>query len=242
MNNKDIKVTVLEMINHLLINNPELVQNVVQICDSLQTKKNEFQLIINEWFSVKGDSTLRLDYPLDTESVVFDLGGYLGDFSEEINDKYGCFVHLFEPSKIFYENCNQRFINNNKIKCYNYGLSNKDGIFNLSNDLNASSINENINKEFSQQVVVKKIESVFQELKIDHIDLIKINVEGSEFEILEDLISSGYISIINNLQIQFHEFAPNSWKLRDDIRIKLTKTHDEIWNYPFVWESWRKKI
>jgi hypothetical protein len=69
----------------------------------------------------------------------------------------------------------------------------------------------------------------------------KINIEGAEFAVLSDLISSGLISKIENIQVQFHEFFQNSWKLRDQIRLELGKTHQESWNYPFVWESWARK-
>ena len=36
---------------------------------------------------------LRLNYPLTKESVVFDLGGYKGGWSEKIYDKYQCQVY-----------------------------------------------------------------------------------------------------------------------------------------------------
>ena len=40
------------------------------------------------WFAVKGDQTLRLNYPLNKDSVVFDLGGYKGEFAADIYNKY----------------------------------------------------------------------------------------------------------------------------------------------------------
>jgi hypothetical protein len=37
---------------------------------------------VTRWFKDKGDETLRLEYPeLNKDSLVFDLGGYHGDFS-----------------------------------------------------------------------------------------------------------------------------------------------------------------
>ncbi len=76
---------------------------------------------------------------------------------------------------------------------------------------------------------------------MEYIDLLKINVEGSEFLILPDIISKKIINKIKYLQVQFHTFFPNSKKLRDEIREKLTETHEEEWNYTYVWESWKKK-
>ena len=70
---------------------------------------------------------LRLDYPLTKDSIVFDLGDYKGDFAYEIHKRYGCYVYVYEPVKKFYLECVERFKENSKIKCINYGLSNENG-------------------------------------------------------------------------------------------------------------------
>lgn len=44
------------------------------------------------WATDKGDSTHRLNYDLDENSIVFDVGGYLGKWAELIYAKYGCWV------------------------------------------------------------------------------------------------------------------------------------------------------
>ena len=62
----------------------------------LHILKDEFTVEIARWFKDKGDKTLRLNYPaLNKDSIVFDLGGYFGDYAYEINKKYGCKVYLF---------------------------------------------------------------------------------------------------------------------------------------------------
>ena len=51
----------------------------------LYVQKDEFTVEMTRWFSDKGDETLRLDYPkLNEESIVFDLGGFKGDFAQAI--------------------------------------------------------------------------------------------------------------------------------------------------------------
>ena len=57
-----------------------------------------------------------------------------------------------------------------------------------------------------------------QEVKIkdvaDHInepiDLLNINIEGSEFAVLERLIETGKLDLIKEIQVQFHDFAPDA--------------------------------
>ena len=50
----------------------------------------------------------------------------------------------------------------------------------------------------------KKFENI-KDLDIEKIDLLKLNIEGSEYDLLEKLLKSGLISTIDKLQIQFHE-------------------------------------
>lgn len=53
---------------------------------------------VQPWVKAKGDLTLRLDYEfLNPKSVVFDLGGYEGQWASDIFGKYGSKVFVFEP-------------------------------------------------------------------------------------------------------------------------------------------------
>ena len=60
--------------------------------------REPFLLEAARWFRDKGDETLRLDYPLTQESIVFDLGGYHGDFAAAVYERYGCKVYLFSAA------------------------------------------------------------------------------------------------------------------------------------------------
>ena len=66
----------------------------------------------------------------------------------------------------------------------------------------------------------------------------KINIEGSEFELLDHMIDTGYISKVKHLQIQFHNFVNDSEVKRKTIRDKLKYSHKNIFNFPFIWERW----
>ena len=55
------------------------------------------------WFRDCGDQTKRLDYDLDENSVVFDLGGYEGQWASDIFSRYCCTVYVFEPVKPYYD-------------------------------------------------------------------------------------------------------------------------------------------
>lgn len=227
------------------LSNPSLIPKaLINKCKhyyKLYITKDEFTVAVTKWFKDNGDSTLRLDYPLTSESIVFDLGGYEGDFAADIYHKYNCYVYVFEPVKKHYLACVKRFENNEKIKCFNYGLSNENGSFLISNEDDGSSIiKNNSNANNCEQVFIKCFGEEFNALQISHIDLLKINIEGPEFLILPYLIEENIIQKIEHLQVQFHTFYPNAIFMREEIRKKLSKTHTEQWNYPFVWESWTK--
>jgi FkbM family methyltransferase len=199
---------------------------------------DKMQYNIREWHRNKGDETLRLNYPLYPESVVFDIGGYRGDFTEKIFKTHFCTVFLFEPIKTFYDICSLRFQGNKKITCHNFGLSSDNGEFIIRNEGSASSLLSNCS--IGEKIEIVDISKYIQENTIDNIDLMKINVEGAEYDILSRLIETGLIKKCNYLQIQFHDFVENATEKRNYLREKLSLTHKESWCFPFIWESWER--
>ena len=121
----------------------------------LHVIKDEYTVAVTKWFRDRGDETLRLNYPITRDSIVFDLGGYKGDFAADINNKYSCHVYVFEPVKRYYLDCVNRFRGNKKIKCFNYGLSNQQGSFLISEDNDSSSLIKNNTFNTCEKVLVK---------------------------------------------------------------------------------------
>ena len=198
---------------------------------------DETHKTVVRWFADKGDETLRLDYPLNRDSIVFDLGGYKGDFSDAISLRYGCQIYLFEPVKEFYEFCRDRFAGRNNVRCFHFGLSSHAGMFRISNNDYGSSIVTG-NNERGEEVRVESFAQFVADSGISAIELIKINIEGGEYDVLPQIIATGFIEKTRFLQIQFHDFIEGAVRKREIIRRDLERTHRESWNYPFVWESW----
>jgi len=191
------------------------------------------------WLKIQGDKTLRLNYDLDESSIVFDLGGYEGQWTSDIFSKYCCFIHVFEPVKEFFKNIERRFYKNEKIIVHSYGLSNKNETVKITLDKTSSSIFKS-GKETSDALFLRAIDFMKQN-NIQSIDLIKINIEGSEYDLLEHFIETNFINNIKNIQVQFHDFIPNAKQRMLKIQKNLEKTHFLTYQYPFVWENWRKK-
>jgi len=195
----------------------------------------------SRYYKDDGDKNLRLNYLLNKNSIVFDIGGYQGDFANSIYKKFNSIIFLFEPNLDYYNKCVERFRGIKKIYCFNYGLSNKNGNFLLSNTKEASSIIKNKKTVDGQTVKIRDFFQVFNELKVKKIDLMKINIEGSEFDLIPHIIKKNLLKKINNIQIQFHHSVLNAKKKRNIIIKDLKKTHIINWCYWFVWESWSLK-
>ena len=67
-----------------------------------------------------------MNYDLNENSVVLDLGGFHGEWANKIWHKYNCFIYVFEPIPNLYEYINERFKDNEKIKVFNFGISDVD--------------------------------------------------------------------------------------------------------------------
>jgi FkbM family methyltransferase len=196
------------------------------------------------WYKDNKEKTLRYEYPLNSDSTVIDVGGYEGDFASEIFSRYQSCIFVFEPVKRYVNYLNERFSQNNSIKIIPYGLGDKNETLNIHVMEEASSYNrsETIHKKGEEEVIsIMDVVDFFNENEIKYIDLIKINIEGGEYDLLDKMIESGYIKICKNIQVQFHDFYPDFQKRYDCIKKELSKTHLITYNYPFVWENWQLK-
>ena len=88
---------------------------------------------------------------------------------------------------------------------------------------------------------LRDVAAVLAELGSPEIDLLKVNIEGGEYELMERIIAIDYLPKIKNLQIQFHRLDDTSSARREAIRRALASSYDCVYCYDFVWEDWRRK-
>ena len=204
---------------------------------SVQEKKHADRVV--KFLGIKGEDVLRLDYPLDENSLVFDVGGYKGDFASAIYATHKCRVMVFEPVSNYVEHLRWRFAKNPAIELFPVGLGGKTGKFTIYKDDDASSLLTGHGAPETIQIM--DVAEFIAQHNIESVALIKINIEGGEYDLLERLLDTGLIEKIQHIQVQFHNFVPDADARRNAIREKLAKTHREMWNVDFVWESWEKK-
>ena len=190
-----------------------------------------------QWIRDRGDRTLRLEYDLDESSLVFDLGGYEGQWASDIFSMYRCRIHIFEPVAAFAKGLEKRFARNPKVFVHPFGLAGetKEAVIAVKKD------GSSLWREGKETEVIKLVKAAdfCAEKKIESIDLMKINIEGGEYDLLEHLIAAGSVKNIRNIQVQFHDWVPGAENRAVEIQKQLEQTHSITYQYPFVWENWQ---
>jgi FkbM family methyltransferase len=190
------------------------------------------------WYSDPGADTRRHDYPLDAESVVLDVGGFEGGWAEQAIDRFGCTVHVFEPVPEFAAGIEAR-LRGRPAFVHRYGLAATTMETEFSIEGDGSSALRHRGKR--QAVQLRSVGEVFEELGLARVDLMKINIEGAEYDLLDHMLDRDLIRRVRNLLVQFHEFVPGARRRMREIQARLTATHEPQWEYVFVWESWRRR-
>lgn len=177
---------------------------------------------------------LRYNYRLNAESVVLDIGGFEGIWAHTIYSRYACNVLVFEPVKEFYNTIKDKFPAPHKIQVYNYGLGTKDetvsiGVIGMSTSVfNQTGPNE--------LVEIKDILPIIN--RFSQIDLVKMNIEGAEYDLLEYIIEKGLQTKLVNIQVQFH-VVEDYENRRQKIIEGLQKTHHLTYDFPVgLHENW----
>jgi FkbM family methyltransferase len=193
--------------------------------------------IFKQYFDDGGDEKFRYDFDLNSNSIIFDLGGYKGQWASDIYAKYNSRILVFEPVNLFADKILNRFKKNPKIEVYSIAL----GANNRSETISVGEDGTSLYKKYSNLNAVIQFEDAYQFIKkknIVNIDLMKINIEGGEYELLPRLIETGYIQNIKQLQIQFHDILPDSLIRMNSIQNNLALTHVKTFSYEFVWDNW----
>ncbi len=203
---------------------------------------SEQEKAVIRFYETKSDRK-RTNIVLKEGEILFDLGGYKGDYSADILIKNpNIKSYIFEPVKKYAENIKKRFENCRNVFVYQFGLSDSNQDITINIQEESSSFIRDISPDVKENTKVKDIHEFLLENNIKEIGLMKINIEGSEYPLLERMIDTKDISKIKRLLVQFHYVDKNSYERMNKIWKELEKTHDLIWYFrPYVWEYWELK-
>ena len=143
-----------------------------------------------------GGFYLPNDFRLE-DTIVYSFGiGEDLSFSQAVIKKGGT-VYAFDPTpkSITYVEYSSLFHNPN-FHFFPYGLSNKDGkevfYMPIRDDWVSASVisHECVNTANAIEVEMKTLRTIMSELGHTHIDVLKMDIEGSEFKVIESLTNS----------------------------------------------------
>ncbi len=172
-------------------------------------------------------------YPnnISENSIVYSCGiAEDVSFDEEISSKFGCTVFMFDPTKQSLKFMNKN--NNPKLKFFNIGIWKYDGNIKFyHHEKNSNlSVTNIFHSENYFNLPCKSIHSLMKEHKQNKIDVLKMDIEGAAFEILNDLLDKNICPkqivvelersffIFNSTFIELFSYLNQRKKLHDRLR------------------------
>lgn len=170
---------------------------------------------------------LRYEYDLKPDDVVIDLGAYRGEWASEIRARYGCCVIAVEPTDA---------IDGYACEYIKKAAWLFDGKLRFGGAYYYTSAFEDQTHEYE----CFDINSLLS--RFDEIALIKMNVEGAEYDLLEHIYKAGLMPRIRDLQVQFHLIeGEDSIGRHESVLDLLFETHSlSKFEYPFCWENFNR--
>ncbi len=203
--------------------------------------KDPAALIARDYLWQNRKMDFRHRFIFGPNPVIFDCGGHNGDWTFKISKMYKDLnpnIYVFEIVKSFVCRLQDRFKNDNNIHVFDFGLGceNKTIKFTVS-DIATSiySQNSQAKTEFGK---IRDVVEFIKEHSISKIDLLKMNIEGGEYELLDRLITSGEVKKCKYIQIQFHNYGEWSILKRDLLKDELRKTHVCTYDFEWTFEGW----
>ena len=145
---------------------------------------------------------------LDSGAVVVDVGiGEDASFSESIIRKYGCVVNAFDPTPRAVQYV--RRLNNERLRLFELGLGARAGRAQFFLPNNEAHVSGSFTKaahlgRHRIEVEMATLTQIFELLRCDRIDLLKLDIEGTEYEVIASEDFQRRASSIGQLCVEFH--------------------------------------
>lgn len=172
----------------------------------LKYKKIKLEEKIAYMGSLYGGFSVCCDY-IKPNSVVYSFGiGEDISFDLGVIENFGCNVYAFDPTPK-----SLKWLETQNLPSkYSYkaiGLANKDGVMTFAMPKNSdyvsiSSVLNNYQDTQRIELPVSRLNTIMKELKHSTIDVLKMDIEGSEYEVIEDIIKERIL--IKQILIEFH--------------------------------------
>lgn len=195
---------------------------------------------IGDFYRAGGNELLHA-LPVTTDDVVIDAGGFEGDWAAAMLVRFGCRVELFEPIPAFAEACRRRFARNDRVAVHEAALGASARTARFAIDSVASSEHTG-RRGGTIKARVVDVADVVDRVRASNgeVACLKLNIEGGEYEVLEQLAGCGALASCRSVLVQFHA-QPEGWEERfRQAQAELGIVHRCAWRFPMVWELWER--
>jgi FkbM family methyltransferase len=193
------------------------------------------------WLRAVGENKdLLHEADIDENSLVLDVGAFIGEWAEEIEARYNPRIIAFEPDPRNFKQLLKKADANEKLTAFEYGLGDKNETLRMALlHMGSTVYDDNIDDCADwTNVEIRDVYGAWKELELADVDLMKVNIEGAEFPLFERMIETGLLGEVRTYLIQFHEWHPRAYSRRRSIRRALARTHRLEWDHHFIWEKW----
>lgn len=155
--------------------------------------------------------------------VMLDVGGNIGMFSFYAYE-YAKKIYILEPSKQHQEVITTMLKYNkmdDKVELVGKALADSDGTMDFYHNENVTmfSLKKEVNgkPEDKETVPTIRLDTLFTQYKIDHVDFMKLDVEGSEIDIVN---SEGFAKVADKIDAMVIEL--HAWSGRNPSQLTTT--------------------
>ena len=171
--------------------------------------------------------------------VIFDVGANSGQYASmvlrKVSRRKKLAVYSFEPSKKAFKSLSQSLGCDERCLPKNLALSSRDGSSQLYDaadgggsqaatlEIQYSTLSEESQNYFREDVAIRRGDSVVQELGVSYIDLLKLDVEGHELEVIDGFQDSLAQGLIGAIQFEFNSGMRHKGLGIEDFRVRLPR-------------------
>ena len=148
---------------------------------------------------------------IDRHSTVYSFGvGEDATFDTTLIKKFGLTVHAFDPTPKSIEWVKRQAFSD-RFVMHDFGIASFDGVVSFNPPEDPSHVSHTLldrpaTKEQAISVSVKRLPTIMKELGHDQIDILKMDIEGAEYDVIDDVKSSDIRP--QQILVEFHHRFP----------------------------------